>query len=140
MEFPFISATLASFLLVLQQGLMMSVGFHRMKTEVGVGFAEDQHLERKMRRHGNLAENGALLIVVLALTEMSGASSSVVTGFAMVFALARISHALGFSSLDGTHNLDGNKAFVALRMAGATGTGWGGLGLGGYLAYSLMAA
>jgi len=140
MEFPFISAALAAFIVVLQQALMMSVGFHRVQSQVGVGFAEDLHLERKIRRHGNLAENAALLIVVLALTELSGAPSGVVMGFALVFAVARASHAVAFMHLDGSHNPDGNKFFVGARVIGAMGSALGGVALGLYLAYSLLTA
>ncbi len=141
MEFPHVSATLAAFLLILQQVLMIAVGIHRTKTKVGMGIAEDKHLEGKVRRHGNLAENAAIFVAVLALTELSGAPSGVVRGFAIAFAIGRASHALGFTHPDGAQgNIKGNKLFVAMRVLGATATGWGGLGLGVYLAYSLAVA
>ena len=140
MEFPYITATLAGVLVILQQALMLNVGMHRVQTRIGVGVAEDLHLERKVRRHGNLAENAALLLVVLALAELSGAPKSVIAAFAGVFAVARISHALGFSHLDGSHNADGNKLYTALRAVGAFGSVMGGIGLGGYLLYRLLGA
>ncbi|MFK8047820.1 MAG: MAPEG family protein [Halioglobus sp.] len=142
MEFPYYSAALGAFLLMLQQLFMISVGFHRVNVKLGVGIGEDPQLERKVRRHGNLAENAGIFIVVLALTELSGASTSVVSGFAIAFAIGRICHALGFMHLDGSHvNLEeGNKVFIGLRVVGATLTGWVGLGLGGYLAYTLLSA
>ena len=139
MEFPHISAALGAFLIMLQQLLMLSVGLHRTKAKVGIGLDGDPDLERKVRRHGNLAENAGLLVVVLALTEMSGASSNVVVGFAWVFAIARTLHAIGFMHLDGSHaNLQGNRLFLISRVLGATATAWGGFGLGGYLAYVLL--
>ena len=139
MDFPYVSAALGAFLIVLQQLLMISVGFHRTKVRLGVGIGDDPDTERKVRRHGNLAENAALFIVVLALTELSGASNTAVVSFAIVFAIARICHAVGFMHVDGSHaNLKGNKFFLGMRVLGATATGWGGIGLGGYLGYLLL--
>jgi len=141
MEFPHISAVLGTFLLFLQQVLMLSVGFHRTKVKVGIGIAEDADLERKVRRHGNLAENAGIFIAVLALLEVSGMASTAVYWFAVLFAVARISHAVGFMHQDGSHaNLEGNKFFLATRVIGATLTGWTGLALGGYFGYLILTA
>ena len=139
MEFPYITASLAAFLMILQQLLMLSVGIYRTKIKVGIGIADDPYLEQKIRRHGNLAENSALFLVVLGVTELMAVSGSAVFWFAIFFALVRVSHALGFSHLDGAQgNIKGNKLFLVLRVLGAMGTGWGGLALGGYLAYQLL--
>lgn len=138
MTTPLISAFFAAYLIILQQILMFAVGFHRLQTQVGVGVADDIELERKVRRHGNLAENGALLLAVLALAELVGVATSIVTGFAITFAVARLSHALAFSSTDGSHNPNGNKIFVGLRALGSTVSGLGGIALGGYLFFYLL--
>lgn len=139
MEFPNISATLAAFLLLLQAIMMVSVGLHRTKVKVGIGISDDPVLERKVRRHGNLAENAAIFVVVLALMELSGATSTVVTWFAGIFALARLFHATGFSHVDGAQgNIEGNKFFLATRVLGATLTGWTGIALGGYFLFQLL--
>lgn len=140
-EFPYISATLGAFLLFLQQLLMISVGFHRTKVKRGMGLGEDLDLERKVRRHGNLAENASIFLVVLALMELSGAASAAVYWFALIFAVARIAHAVGFTHMDGAQgNLDGNKAFLGARVIGATLTGWTGIALGGYFGFLLLTA
>lgn len=135
MDVPLISAVLGAFLLLLQQTLMLNVGMHRFKTSIGVGVGADQHLERKSRQHGNLAENAAIFVVVLALLEMRGAPTAAVAGFAGVFAAARVSHMLGFMSLAGSHNPGQNPLFVVLRASGAFATAFAGIGLAGYLAY-----
>lgn len=140
MDFPIIAATLGAFLIILQQSLMLTVGMHRALTKIGVGYGEDLHLERKVRRHGNLAENAAIFVVLLALAELHGISETVLFWFAVVFAAARVSHALGFMSLDGSHNTDGNKLFLILRAGGAFGSVFAGIGLGGYLLFSIYAA
>ena len=139
MEFPYISAALGAFLLFLQQLLMLSVGFHRTKVKVGIGLAGDSALERKVRRHGNLAENAAIFLSVLVLMELSGLAGGAVAYFAGVFAFARICHAVGFMHEDGSHaNLDGNKFFLVARVLGATLTGWTGLVMGVYFGYLIL--
>ena len=139
MSFPVITATLAAFFIILQQLLVLNVGLHRAKAGPGVGLSDDQHLERKIRQHGNLAENSGILLIVLALTEMYGAPTGVVMTFAIVFAVARVGHALAFSSLSGSHGAEGSKIYTAFRGVGAMGTVFGGIGLGGYLAYLILA-
>ena len=116
---------------------MLTVGSHRVKASVGVGFGEDRNLERKIRRHGNLAENAAIFIAALLFVELAGAAGAIVTGFAIVFAIARVSHAIAFTNLHGSHNTGGSQFYVAARVAGASGTALSGLALGLYLAYSL---
>ena len=140
MAFPIIAATLGAFLIILQQVLMLSVGMHRGQTGIGVGYADDRHLERKARRHGNLAENAAIFIVVLAIAELYGGPRSVIIGFAIAFAVARFSHLIGFMSLNGSHEPTETKLFLPFRMVGALGSVAAGAGLGLYLIYLLYAA
>ena len=115
---------------------MIAVGLHRTKTGVGIGVGNDPNLERKIRRHGNLSENAALFIVVLALAELCGISKPIIAGFGAIFVLARLLHALGFSSLVGSHLAEGNKLFVAMRAIGAFGTFLTGILLGGLLVFT----
>lgn len=137
MHAPLIAAALAGAILILQQGLMLTVGTRRTTTLVGVGYAGDPNLERLVRRHGNLAENAGIFIVVLALIEILTGSSTVVTTFAGVFLAARIFHAIGFSSLAGSHGGDHaagpKKIFIAARALGATATAILGIAAGAYL-------
>lgn len=137
MTAPLIAAMVAAIIIILQQLLMFTVGIHRARTSIGVGVADDQQLERKVRRHGNLAENSALFIATLALAEMLGAPQLIVIGFGGVFVIARVFHALGMGSLAGSHLGEGSRIFGALRGAGAFGTLLSGIGLGGYLLYFL---
>ena len=135
---PVISAMVAAVLIVLQQALMITVGLHRAQAGIGIGVGEDAHLERKVRRHGNLAENSALFVVTLAISELFGAPTIAVAGFGLAFVVARFSHAIGFSSLAGSHvGAQGSKAFVIMRAMGAFGTFFTGIGLGLFLAFTL---
>lgn len=140
MEFPYTAATVGAILIVLQQILMMITGTHRGQVKIGVGFGDDKDLERKIRRHGNLAENAAIFIVVLSLTEGLVGTGAAVMTFGAIFVVARICHALAFSSIAGSHGQDGaSKAFARLRVAGALGNGLSGIGLGLYLIVMLLA-
>ncbi len=141
MEFPQTAAMVGAFLLTLQQVFMMNTGTHRVKADVGVGYGGDQDLERKSRRHANLAENAAIFIIVLALTEGLLGPSLIITGFGAAFVFARLCHAIGFMSTTGSHaTKDGPKFFAMFRAVGATLTGLIGLGLGFFLAYHLAKA
>ena len=131
MSAPIVSAIVAAVLIILQQVLMITVGLHRAKAGIGVGVGSDVNLERKVRRHGNLAENSALFVVTLAISELFGAPTIAVAGFGLAFVVARFSHAIGFSSLAGSHvGAQGSKAFVIMRAMGAFGTFFTGIGLG----------
>ncbi len=140
MTFPIVAASLGAFLIIFQMILMLNVGMHRFSTMIGVGVGEDLNLERKMRRHGNLAENAAIFTVVLAFIEAYGAAPLAVSGLAGLFAVARLCHALGFMSLSGSHNPGSNRFFLVMRSGGAFGTAFAGLGAGGYLAFLLSTA
>lgn len=124
MNLPLYSAMLGAFLIVLQVVLMLSVGLHRSKGQF-LGIGDDKDLERKVRRHGNLAENSGLFLVVIALFEILVGQTTYVMVLCMLFAAARILHALGFASLAGSHGEDltgGRKAFAGMRAMGAFGT------------------
>ncbi|MEM1053381.1 MAG: MAPEG family protein [Pseudomonadota bacterium] len=138
MEFPIVTATAAGAIIILQQILMLSTGTHRFKTNIGVGVAEDRHLERKMRRHGNLAENSAIYLLVLAFAELYNSGSTAITVFAVLFVVSRAAHALGFMSLAGSHVAEGSKLFPTMRAIGAFGTALGGIALGAYVLLTLF--
>ncbi|MEM1052358.1 MAG: MAPEG family protein [Pseudomonadota bacterium] len=121
---PIYAAMLGAFLIVLQVLLMLTVGIHRTKGQF-IGIGEDRDLERKVRRHGNLAENSGLFLVVIAVLELIVGQTTYVATVCIVFAAARLLHAAGFSSLAGSHgdDLTGvRRAFAGMRAMGAFGT------------------
>lgn len=140
MSFPIVSAMTAGLLLSLLLGLKMNVGFYRTKVQVGAGTGDDITLERRIRRHANLAEDAALFVVALALAELSGGPAALIIGCATVFVLARLCHALAFASSAGSHMTEGSKLFLRLRVVGAMGTILSGFVLAGYLVYAAIAA
>ena len=138
MTLPIVSAGLAGILIILQQLLMLTAGARRAKTGQGVGHGGDLKLERLVRRHGNLAENAAIFIVVLALLEMLGTNGTIVAWMAGIFITARLLHAVAFCTLAGSHGgehaKDGGGGFVLMRASGAGLTALTGIAAGGYLA------
>jgi uncharacterized membrane protein YecN with MAPEG domain len=121
---PIYTAMLGAFLIVFQVLLMVSVGVHRGRGQF-IGVGDDRDLERKVRRHGNLAENSGLFLVVIALLEMIVGQTVYVAAVCAAFAAARVLHAAGFSSLAGSHGEDltgARKAFAGMRAIGAFGT------------------
>ena len=125
-DFPIVTALFAGMIILLQQSLMLAVGLHRVSTRVGIGTSGDATLFRKQRRHANLAENSSVLILIVALLEIFGAGTFVVLGFAGLFLIGRICHAIGFSFESGAK---ANKACIpgALRTIGAAATSFGGI-------------
>ena len=81
MEFPVTTAYVAGLIGILQYLLMLSVGTVRGQRQLSFGDGGDDAFLKKIRRHGNLAENAALFIVLLALLELSGANATLVAIF-----------------------------------------------------------
>ena len=94
MTIPIIAAVAGAVLIILQALLMILVGIHRIRNRINLGTGDDPALERKIRRHGNLAENAALFIVVLALAEMTVVPNDIVAIIALIFIAGRILHAM----------------------------------------------
>lgn len=112
MTLPIITALCGSILGILQMVLMVTVGNQRRAMKISLGDGGNEMLLRRMRRHGNLAENAPLFLILLALLEILGGATLLVQGLAIVFVLARFSHALAFT-------LESQP--LAPRAAGAVG-------------------
>lgn len=138
MEFPAVSATTAGLLLIMQQLLMLSVGMYRQKSKQPSGYGTDLNMERLSRRHGNLAENAAIFVVTLALLELNVGSTTIVIALATAFLVARLAHAIGFSSLAGSHVTEGSPLFLQMRALGAGLTALTGLVTAAYLLFSVI--
>lgn len=110
---PLVTAATAASLAVLQTVLMLRVGFTRLGTQIGMGDGGNETLLKRMRAHGNLAENAALFLVLLLLAEMGGAPAIVLGPIGGAFVLLRAGHAVALSRTTGGH---------PLRFFGALGT------------------
>ncbi len=131
MEFPVITALTGGIVIILQMAMSFYVVMARGKYKVSVGDNGEVDLERRIRAHGNLAENAAIIIVILALLELAHVSSAVVAGFAVWFVVARIAHAVGMVEKSGRALKAINKA----RFFGAASTMLMGMIMGAMLVY-----
>ncbi len=138
MTVPIISAYAGGLLIILQGILMVLTGLHRGKAGINLGTGGDPVMERKIRRHGNLAENAGLFVAVLAIAEMTVVPSSTIMIIAIGFLVARFSHAIALSTEAGSQGAEGGKIFVLARIIGAFGTLLSFLALGGFLLFNLM--
>jgi len=139
LNYPVYTAIAGSFLLGLQLVLMMSTGLHRARNKIFIGAGDDDNMLRKSRRHANLTENAPMFVVMLALLELLKGQVTSVLFLACVFVAARLFHALGFSSLAGSHDpAKGWLIFPVMRGIGAFGTAMSGIALSVYLIYVLL--
>ncbi len=137
---PIYAALLGGALLCLQIILMLTVGTYRSNSGKGVGVAEDVTLERLVRRHGNLAENAAIFVTVLALYELLFGQTWIALTAGIAFFVARLLHAFAFTSNSGSHLVDARGAgkFVLMRVSGALLTALSSLALGITLIVSIL--
>ncbi len=138
MTAPIISAYAGALLIIMQAILMVLTGLHRAKSGINLGLGDDPVMERKVRRHGNLAENAGIFLAVLAIAEMTVVPHQTILIIAIVFVIARLSHAIAMSTEAGSHGAESGKIFVAGRALGALGTLGSFLALGGFLLFNLM--
>jgi len=104
------------------------VSAQRARAGVSILHGDDMRLALWMRRHGNLVENAALVLLLMALAEAREMPASWLHGAGIVLVLARVVHAVG---------LDERRPAAPLRIAGGLGTQLVTLGLAGYLLWSL---
>jgi uncharacterized membrane protein YecN with MAPEG domain len=110
---PLVTASAAIVLALLQMGLMNWAAFGRAKYSTGLGDGGHDALARRIRMHGNLAENAPIFLILLGLAEWSGEWDRILPAVAIAFVLARIAHVIGLSQTSGAS---------IPRMTGATGT------------------
>jgi len=96
-QFPVVSSVTAGVLIIFQMLLLLAVVFGRYRYRQGLGDGGNPGLLRAMRRHGNLAENGAIFVVCAALLEMMGGTRETLEILCGVFLAARLFHAFGLT-------------------------------------------
>ena len=126
--FPAITAATAVILAVLQMFLKLHVARGRGKYKTGLGDGGHPGLIRRIRIHGNLAENAPLFLILLALVEVSGQWSMFIPYIALGFVIFRLSHAFGLTISAGPS---------VFRFVGVIGTLLAILGLAAMMAITL---
>jgi uncharacterized membrane protein YecN with MAPEG domain len=120
-----ITLTIAGAAAILHIWLSLRVSSLRRPLKIGVGDGGNEVLLRRMRAHGNFAENTPIFLILLGLVELARGGNLWLWGAGIVFIVARIAHAFG---------MDRPGANI-LRIAGI-GLSWAVLlGLGGYAIY-----
>ena len=130
---PIFAAILGAAILTLQTLLMLTVGMYRNSSGKGVGVDGDMKLERLVRRHGNLAENAAIFIIVFALYEILFGATTLALVIGATFVIARVSHVVGFTSDSGSHLVNAagpGRVYIMMRAGGAGLTALSTLALG----------
>ena len=103
MHYPVITAIAAGIIINLQMILMAITGKSRYKHLQGLGVGDDQpELLARVRSHGNLAENAAIVLFVLALLEMAGTNQTLIAIGAAAFVIGRLLHPVGLFRTSGT--------------------------------------
>ncbi|WP_299327274.1 MAPEG family protein [Parasphingopyxis sp.] len=90
-----VTAALAAAMAALLLLLAVDTVRNRFRTQQAFGMGEDEKLTRASRAHGNLAEHAPIVIIMVALLEMSRANHMGLMVVAGVFVVARVLHALG---------------------------------------------
>jgi len=121
MTAPILTAYAAAFIAIFQIVLMMTVGLSRGKNGIPFGDGGDDIMLRKIRRHGNLTENAPIFLILLALLELTSGPQSAVAGFAGLFIVARLSHAIALSGGPGITRPIGALGTI-LSIVGTAGT------------------
>ncbi len=101
MVYPVITALAAGILVNLQMMLMIITGMSRYEHKQGLG-GDQPRLLARVRSHGNLAENAAIVLIILALLEMSGVSQAIIAIAAALFVAGRLLHPVGLFKTAGT--------------------------------------
>lgn len=127
--FPYFTAATTVFVAIFQMMLMLFVASGRGRFQTGLGDGGHPGLLKRIRMHGNLAENAPLFLILLGFTELTGQWNALVPLFAGGFIVVRLSHALGLL-------ISPNR--TVFRLTGVLGTVALVLGLAALLAITLF--
>jgi uncharacterized protein len=110
---PITTALYAGLLGLVAFGVAFPAGRLRGRLNIPVGDGGNPDLLCAMRRHANFVEWVPLALILIALLELNGVSTTMIHVFGTVLVVSRIAHAVGLRS-------DTMKSVP--RLLGATGT------------------
>lgn len=117
-----ITLTIAAALAITNIWLAMRIVRLRVRDRTLIGTGGDALLETRMRAQANLVEYAPFFLILLALLELAGASTTLLWIAGIAFVLARLAHPLGMDR-GGVNALRGGGAvatWVLLLLMG----GW----------------
>ena len=98
---PVITAIYAGLLGFVALVLAALVVRNRRRARVGLGAGGDAGLERAIRVHANFVEYAPMVLILMLLSELSGAPSWLLHACGSAFFVGRIWHAFGLSRQSG---------------------------------------
>ena len=110
---PVITALYAGLLGLMSIGIAVAVGRVRGATGISIGDGGNIEVTAAMRRHANFIEFVPLSLILIALLELNGVSGTAVHALGAGLVVARLCHALGYSS---------DESGSVLRPIGAVGS------------------
>ena len=96
MTTPDVTILYAAILGLIAIYLGATAGARRAKEGISLGHGTDDELLLRMRRHANFVENVPLALVLVALLEMQGVTSTAIHGLGAALVVGRILHIIGF--------------------------------------------
>ncbi len=103
--------------------LSVQVIRYRRRHQVSLGDKGDSHLEQLIRAQGNCAEYATVGLILLAVTELQGATAPLVHGLGAMLVAGRLSHGIAFSSTPMIMPLRVFGMALTLAMLGITSIG-----------------
>ena len=73
-------------------------GIARSRAKVSIGDGGNAELQLRMRRHANFVENVPLALVLIALLEMQGVTTTAIHALGCALLLSRLLHIVGFGA------------------------------------------
>lgn len=103
----------ASLLAILGIYLSIMVSVMRGKTGIAIMYGDNMVLAERMRRHGNFVDSVPLVLILMIVVELNGASSNWLHAIGGILLVSRIIHPLG---------IDHKKPDAPARIIGSVGT------------------
>ena len=104
--------------------LSIRIGAVRSAKKISVGDGGDEDLIRRMRAQANFIENTPIVLVLVALIELSRPGNLYLAGVAALYILGRLAHGVG---MDGGAFAKGRTAGTLITMLTLLGLGiWAG--------------
>ena len=123
MENLAITPIYAAIFTIIMVGLSAYVIKMRYKHRVSLGDGGNKEMLKAIRAHGNFVEYVPMALILMALLELNGESTTVLHGFGVALLIGRVSHAPGLNTR-GTNKLRQSGVVltygVLLGMAGLT--------------------
>ena len=122
-DFPNITAMTTAALVILQVVLAMRTSMGRIQHKQSLGDGGHADMIARSRAHGNFTENAPIILLMIGLLEISGASTVGIALLALVFFAGRILHPIGMA-MKNTSNIPRMLGAMSANLVGFIGGAW----------------